>query len=266
MVVIVMACFVTKEAMPALQEFGVTRFFTDRAWRPASGVEQRGLLMVPMLVGSLLVMAGAVLIAGPLGILSALYSHFYAPVWLRRVYRRMIELLGGIPSVVFGFWGLVVLVPVINRIEPPGQSLLAGILVLSLMVLPTVALTAESALRTVPRDYFDAAAATGLGRAATVLHIALPAARGGILSGVMLAAARAIGETMAVVMVCGNIVQVPESLFSPIRTVTANIALEMGYAQADHRSALFVTGLALLILVGMLLLFADLLRDGRELS
>lgn len=258
----VIAAFVATEAFPAIKELGIVRFFMDEAWRPTSS-DASGFLISPMLVGSLLVTAGAVLVAVPLGILSALFSQYYAPAWLAAAYRRIIELLGGIPSVVFGFWGLVVLVPVINWFEPPGQSLLAGILVLSLMVLPTVALTAESALRGIPRQYLDAAVATGLGRGARIVHVALPAARKGILAGVVLAASRAIGETMAVVMVCGNVVQIPDSLFTPVRTVTANIALEMGYAQATHRSALFVTGLALLILVAAMLLLVDVIRCRR---
>jgi phosphate transport system permease protein len=206
---------------------------------------------------------GAVVIAGPVGVCSALFSQFYAPVWLRSCFRRIVALLNGIPSVVFGFWGLVVLVPLINQIQTPGQSLIAGILVLSLMVLPTIVLTADAALQSVPPRYLDAAAATGLGRSAVILNIALPSARDGILAGLVLAAARAIGETMAVVMVCGNIVQVPDSIFSPVRTITANIALEMGYAQAEHRSAMFVTGLALLMLVALLLLLTGSIRFRR---
>ena len=244
-----------REAWPALTALGISRFFTDSAWRPTAGSDA-SYGAGAMLAGSLLVTVGAVVVAGVPGILSALFIQFYAPRSVAVIYRRIIELLAGIPSVVFGFWGLVVLVPVINRLSPPGQSLLAGVLVLSLMILPTIAVTAESSLRSVPRSYGIAATALGMGRWATIWHITLPVARRGIAAGFLLAAARAVGETMAVVMVCGNIIQVPDSPFAPVRTVTANIAMEMGDAQAEHRSALFVTGLMLMLLVAALLIAA----------
>lgn len=251
-IVTLIVVFVMREASSAVSEIGIRRFFTDAAWRPASETEPL-FGIVPMLAGSLLVTFGAVIVSGVPGILSALFICFYSPPWLASIYRRTIELLAGIPSVVFGFWGLVVLVPVINRWHPPGQSLLAGILILSLMILPTVALTSEAAMRSVPHSYSLAASALGLGRWALIWNITLPAARRGIVAGFLLSAARAIGETMAVVMVCGNIVQIPSSVFDPIRTVTANIAMEMGDAQAEHRSALFLTGAVLMIVVACFL-------------
>ena len=161
----------------------------------------------------------------------------------------MLELLAGIPSVVYGLWGLVVLVPIIQGWQPPGASVLAGILVLALMIVPTVALFADAALRQVPMHLISAAAALGMRRWTITTKVMLPAARHGIGAGVMLAFGRALGETLAMVMVCGNIVQVPASLFDPVRTLTANIALEMAYAQGAQRSALFASGLALLALV-----------------
>ena len=254
-IVVVILAFVMREAWPALTALGISRFFTDSAWRPTAGSDA-SYGAGAMLAGSLLVTVGAVVVAGVPGILSALFIQFYAPRSVAVIYRRIIELLAGIPSVVFGFWGLVVLVPVINRLSPPGQSLLAGVLVLSLMILPTIAVTAESSLRSVPRSYGIAATALGMGRWATIWHITLPVARRGIAVGFLLAAARAVGETMAVVMVCGNIIQVPDSPFAPVRTVTANIAMEMGDAQAEHRSALFVTALMLMLLVAALLIAA----------
>lgn len=247
-IVVLILLFVVWEALPALSDMGVGRFLKDPVWRPTAGPDA-AFGVGAMLAASLLVTAGAVAVAGVPGILSALFIRFYAPRSVAAVYQRIIELLAGIPSVVFGFWGLVVLVPLINRVAPPGQSLLAGVLVLSLMILPTIVVTADAALRSVPRSYTDAAAALGMGRWAMIWNIALPVARRGIASGILLAAARAIGETMAVVMVCGNIIQIPDSPFSPVRTVTANIAMEMGEAQAEHRSALFVTGLMLMLLV-----------------
>lgn len=256
--VLFIVAFVAWEAVPALRAVGLTRFLTDRAWYPVAGTDPQFGVM-PMLVGSLLVTAGAILIAVPLGLLASLFERYYAPTWAAISFRRIVELLNGVPSVVIGYWGLVVLVPLINRWHPPGQSLLAGMLVLSLMILPTIALTSQAALRAVPQEYFRSAAALGMGRFATIRHLALPAARRGIVAGVVLAAARAVGETMAVLMVCGNVVQLPDSVFDPMRTVTANIALEMGYAGAAHRSALFVTGLLLMLLIAVAIVVVQLL-------
>ncbi|MBI3180951.1 MAG: phosphate ABC transporter permease subunit PstC [Myxococcales bacterium] len=246
-IVLLVVAFVSGESAPALAEVGPVRFFSDPSWHPASGFFN----MVPMLAGTVLVSAGALLLAAPLGVLSAIFLQFYAPPALRSYWRNLIGLLAGIPSVVYGFWGLVSLVPLINRLHPPGQSLLAGILVLALMVLPTIALLSDAALESVPAHYLRSAAALGLSRWGTVSGVVLPAARGGILTGVALAAARAVGETMAVLMVCGNVVRMPEGLFDPVRTLTANIALEMAYAGSAHRSALFVSGLALLAIVAL---------------
>jgi phosphate transport system permease protein len=216
-----------------------------------------------MLVGTLLATAGAVAVATPLGICSALFCHFYAPPPLAWAYRRLVELLAGVPSVVYGFWGLVVLVPLIARWQPPGASLLAGSAILAIMVLPTMALVADAALANVPRAYLHGAAALGLSRWGTIRRVVLPAARGGLLTGVILETGRAIGETMAVLMVCGNVVQMPRSLFDPVRTLTANIALELAYALGDHRSALFVSGLLLMAMVGLLVAAAELVSKER---
>lgn len=254
--ILLILTFLVTEAWPALAQVGVGRFLGDPGWLPSAGPEG-AFNLAPMLAGTAAVTAGALLLAAPAGVLSAIFCRFYAPAAVARVYRRLIEVLAGVPSVVYGFWGLVVLVPWIYRLRPPGQSLLAGVLVLALMVLPTVALLAESALRSLPRAYLDGAAALGLGRWTTVRRIALPAAVPGIGAGCVLAAARALGETMAVLMVCGNVVQVPGSFFDPVRTLTANIALEMAYATRFHRSALFVGGLALMSLVGVLILAVE---------
>lgn len=261
--VFLIAGFLVIESWPALDRVGLARFFTDPSWHPAAGADDGTFLLVPMLWGTLWATAGAVAVATPLGLLSAVFCRFYAPAAVARPYRRMIELLAGIPSVVYGFWGLTVLVPLIRRLEPPGPSLLAGIVVLATMILPTVALTADAALAAVPRAHLQAAVALGLSRSTTLVGVALPAARSGILTGVLLQTARALGETMAVLMVCGNIVRTPASVFQPVRTLTANIALEMAYALGDHRSALFVAGLLLLALVVALVLAAEWVGHGR---
>lgn len=244
LIVVLVVGFLAVESAPALVDIG-PRFFSDPSWYPTE--DSWGL--APMLWGSLAATFGAVLVAMPLAVLSAVFCRYYAPPAVAGVFRRMIELLAGIPSVVFGFWGLVVLVPLIAKIAPPGPSLLAAMLVLAIMILPTVALVAESSLSQVPTSQLNGAYALGLSRTAVVWQVAVPHARAGILTGLMLGAARAIGETMAVLMVCGGVVNTPDSLFAPIRTLTAGIAMEMAYAMDGHRSALFVSGLVLVLAV-----------------
>jgi phosphate transport system permease protein len=258
-IVLLIVVFLIVEAFPALHHVGLFRFFTDPSWHPAEGFYN----LTPMLWGTLFAMTGSVLIATPLGILSAVFCHYYAPPAIARLYRRLIELLAGIPSVVYGFWGLVVLVPLIAEIQPPGPSLLAGILILTIMILPTIALMADASLANVPQQYIRGAAALGLPRWATIRGVVFPAAKSGLFTGVILEIGRAIGETMAILMVCGNVVQIPSSIFDPIRTLTANIALEMAYALGDHRAALFVSGLVLMAMIVALALAAEWISRGR---
>ena len=258
-IVLFIVGFVVWESLPALRRIGVLRFATDSSWYPTEG--QYNLL--PMIMGTVLVTLGVVIIATPLGILSAIFCTHYAPPLIATPYRRLIELLAGIPSVVYGFWGLVVLVPLIARIQPPGASLLAGIIILGLMILPTITLMAAAAIVSVPGEYHQGAAALGFDRWATLRRVILPAARSGIFTGVFLGIARAIGETMAVLMVCGNVVRTPTGLFEPMRALTANIALEMAYAMDNHRAALFVSGLVLIIMVVMLVSAAEITSRGR---
>ncbi len=258
-IVLLIVTFLAMEAFPVLRHVGITRFFTDPSWHPAEGLYN----LTPMLWGTLFATVGSVLIATPLGILSAVFCHYYAPPAIARPYRRLIELLAGIPSVVYGFWGLVVLVPLIGAIRPPGPSLLAGIVILTIMILPTIALMANASLTNVPQQYVRGAAALGLSRWATIRGVVFPAAKSGLFTGVILGTGRAIGETMAILMVCGNVVQTPDSLFSPIRTLTANIALEMAYALGDHRAALFVSGLVLMAMIAALVAAADWISHGR---
>jgi phosphate transport system permease protein len=228
----------------------------DQDWFPTENLY----LLTPMVWATLLVSLGSIICAAPLGILSAVFCHYYAPQWLASWYRRLIELLAGIPSVVYGLWGLVVLVPLIGRLHPPGPSLLAGILVLSFMILPTVMLMAHASFSHIPASYIQSATALGLGRWSMIRSVILPSAKAGLFTGILLGIARALGETMAILMVSGNVVQTPSNLFDPVRTLTANIALEMAYALDDHRSALFVTGLFLMGIVVMFVLLAENLR------
>jgi len=256
-VVVVIVAFLLIESAPAFAHVGVTRFFTDRGWQPAARVGEGQFNLLPAIVGTSLAAAGAVVLATPLGILAAVYGRFLAPRFVAGLFRRMMELLAGIPSVVYGLWGLVVLVPMIARIRPPGASLLAGILILALMILPTIGLLVDAALVAVPVGHLQAAAALGLSRWRTVCCVVLPSIRGRLSTAVLLATGRALGETMAVLMVCGNVVRFPSSPFDPVRTLTAGIALEMGYAMGDHRAALFASGLLLMALVAGLVAMAD---------
>ncbi|MGR9116255.1 MAG: phosphate ABC transporter permease subunit PstC [Gammaproteobacteria bacterium] len=254
-VVLMILLFLLKESWPLLQHVELNRFFADASWHPSAGLYN----LLPMLSATVYSTLGALLLATPLGIGSALFSRYYAPHSLALLYRRLIELLAGIPSVIYGFWGLTTLAPLIGQLQPPGVSLLTALLVLALMILPTVALTADAALAGVPAEYLRSAKALGMSQWSMIRGIALPAAASGITGGITLAAGRALGETMAVLMVAGNVVQQPHSLFDSVRTLTANIALEMAYAMGNHRAALFVSGLLLMVMILVLVGLAELL-------
>lgn len=247
-VLLLIILFLAKEAAPLLSTTGWTLFFASDGWYP---LENRfGLL--PMLWASIAIMLGAIVLATPVGMAVGIFDVFYAGTASRRVYRLIIGLLAGIPSVIIGLWGLTRLVPVIANLQPPGTSLVAAIIVLAIMILPTVAVTASAALASVPASLMAGAAALGMSRKSQIVSIAIPAARSGIISGILLAMARALGETMAVLMVAGNVVQNPTGLFEPVRALTANIALEMAYATGTHRASLFASGLLLTVLILLL--------------
>jgi phosphate transport system permease protein len=256
----VVVLVVLASAAPALYEIGPWRFVTDPSWHPAHG----GFNLLPMIAGTFLVAGGALLLGTVFGILSAIFCCFYAPPAIAVVYGRTVELLAGVPSVLLGFWGLTVLVPLIAAWRPPGASLTAAVAILALMVLPTISLVAGASLRAVPPSLLVGAQALAFSKWSTIVKVAIPAARRGLVSSVVLGAGRALGETMAVLMVAGNIVQVPDSIFAPVRTLAANIALEIPYAEGLHRSSLFVSGLFLTAIVIVMLCLAEWL--GSETS
>ncbi|WP_460048548.1 phosphate ABC transporter permease subunit PstC [Sessilibacter sp. MAH2] len=238
-------------------------FFSQTGWYPLEGLFG----MTPMIFASLVLTFGSLVIALPVGLACAIFLEFYAKGWVKKSFQSLLNLLAGIPSVVLGLWGLTELVPLIGQIKAPGTSVLAGAVVLSLMILPTLALTSYAALTSVDRSILAGAQALGLTQKTQILAIAVPAARSGIMSGVLLASARALGETMVVLMVAGNVVQMPSSLFAPVRALTANIALEMAYALGDHRASLYVSGLLLTIIVWILAYLASyLFNKGRTVS
>ena len=242
---LLVVAFLVGEAWPVLKEVGIARLIGDDGWYPLDD----GYGLTPMLVATLVVGTGAVVLATPLGVAVAVCRRFLAPAPFAALLGRGLTVFAGLPSVVYGLVGLSVLVPWIAAWQPPGASVLAATLVLAAMVLPTIAISADGALAAVPPEYLHGAAALGMTRARTVFGVLLPAAAHGVAAGVVLAFARALGETLAVVMVAGNVVQLPRGLFDPVRTLTANIALEMAYATGTHRSALFASGLALMVLV-----------------
>ena len=242
--------FLIREGLPAFLDIPLRQLFSRR-WYPIE--EIFGLL--PLLFGSLLVTTGAVLIAVPLGITSAIYLGEIAPPWQREILKPIIEMLAGIPSIVLGFLGWVVLAPLIQQLgAPTGLTAFSGSLILAYMSLPTIISISEDALYAVPKEYRDGALAIGATRWQTIWRVVLPAARSGVVIAIMLGVGRAIGETMAVMMVTGNAANLPEFgrslLFQPVRTMTATIAAEMGeVAQGSlHYSTLFAIGIVLFII------------------
>jgi len=255
--------FVVVAAWPALTgDPGLHRFVVDDPWLPSAG--RYGL--APLVIGSLAVSVAALLWALPCALALVAWLRTWCPRPLRATGRRVLELLAGMPSVVYGLWGLTAIVPLIGRLAPDGvgQSLLAGALVLGLMILPTIALAADAALAGVGEGRWRAAAACGLSRWTALRRIAWPHARGAIATGTVLAFARALGETMVVLMVCGNVVAYPTGPLDQLRTLTANIALEMADARAGHLAALFVGALALTLLVAAVVVAARLLAPRRS--
>jgi len=246
-IVVLILAFLVRESASALVDVGPLRLLTDPGWHPSS--EPGEFSLAPMLIATLVTTLGATSVAVVVGVLAAVFCRFYAPPALARPFRALVQVMAGIPSVVYGFWGLETLVPLVRELAPPGPSLLSGILVLAMMIVPTIALLSLATLEAVPPALVYGAAALGLSRWATLRGVVLPETRAGLGVAVVLGAMRAIGETMAVVMVCGNVARVPTSLLDPARTLTANIALELGYATHAHRSALFASGLLLTAIV-----------------
>ncbi len=238
--------FLFAGGIPAMQEIGIFDFIAGTRWKPAS--DEFGIL--PMILGSVYVTLGAMVVGVPLGILAAVFMARFCPARLHRVLKPFVELLAGIPSVVYGFLGLMVLVPAVRFLfGGSGTSLLAASLVLGIMILPTIIGVAESALRSVPEHYYEGALALGATHERAVFSVVLPAAKSGVIAAIILGIGRAVGETMAVIMVAGNQAIIPHSIVRGARTLTANIVLEMGYATDLHRDALIATGVVLFVFV-----------------
>ena len=239
------AIFTLKESIPAFQNVGFLHFVFGTEWRPTLG--QFG--MLPMIVGSLAVTAGAMVLAIPLGVGCAILLAEVAPHRVRQLLRPAVEVLVGIPSVVYGLVGMLLIVPVVREIGGTGYSVAAGALVLTAMVLPTIISISEDSIRAVPRRYKEGALALGATHWQTIWHVMIPAARSGIGAGIILGIGRAIGEAMAMIMVTGNAVLIPTSPLDPTRTMAGGIAVEINYASGIHQSALFGVGVVLFVVI-----------------
>lgn len=253
--------FLLVNGVPAMTKIGLPEFLFGMTWRPANDLFG----IFPMIVGSLYVTAGAIVVGVPGGLLTAVYLSRFARGRVGSFLRSGVELLAGIPSVVYGFFGLVVIVPFVRLLGPgTGLSVLAASLILGIMILPTIITVAQSALDAVPARYYEGALALGVDHEHAVFKVVAPAAASGIMAAIVLGLGRAIGETMAVVMVAGNMPIIPDSLLSGVRTMTANIVLEMGYAADLHREALIATGVVLFVFVLLTTMLLSVIRKRGE--
>lgn len=244
--VAVICLFLFANGIPAIGKIGVFDFLMGEKWKPGNNIY--GIL--PMILGSIYVTAGAILVGVPIGILTAVFLSRFCPKGLYKIIKPAINLLAGIPSVVYGFFGMVVIVPVMSFLfGGSGKSMATASVLLGIMILPTIIGVSESAINAVPDSYYEGALALGASHERSVFFVTLPAARSGILAGVILGIGRAIGETMAVIMVAGNQARMPKGIFEGVRTMTANIVLEMGYATDLHREALIATAVVLFVFI-----------------
>lgn len=252
--------FIFRTGLPVLQDYGVVPFVTGTTWSPING--DYGIL--PLIAGTLAVTLGSLVIGVPTGVACAIALAELMPKKLGSMFKSAIELLAGIPSVVYGFFGLVVIVPAVRIFVLPifkffdpeasatGFSILAGSIILAIMILPTIVSLSENAIAAVPREYKEASLALGANKVETIARVLVPAARSGILSSIILGMGRAIGETMAVLMITGNMAKIPTGILDPVATLTGTIALEMSYASPSHQQALFAVGIVLFLIIMLL--------------
>ena len=264
--------FLFANGIPAIREIGFVKFITGDIWRP--GNKLFGIF--PMIIGSIYVTAGAIIFGVPIGILTSVFMAMYCPKKIYKPLKAATELLAGIPSVVYGFFGLVVIVPMIRDFgkwmkmmglvekSGDGKGVLTTSIILGMMILPTIIGTTESAMRAVPEQYYEGALALGATHERSIFTVIIPAAKSGVIAGIVLGIGRAIGETMAVIMVAGNQPRMPEGIFRGVRTLTANIVIEMGYASGLHREALIATGVVLFVFILLLNFCVALLKRGKN--
>ena len=259
--VLLICFFLFQNGIPAIQEIGASNFLLGTKWKP--GNDLYGIF--PMIIGSIYVTAGALVIGVPVGLLCAIFLSHFCPQKLYKILKPAIDLMAGIPSIVYGFFGMVVIVPIMQKLfGGSGKSILTASVLLGIMVLPTIINVSETAIRAVPNSYYEGALALGATHERSVFFAVLPAAKSGILAGIILGVGRVIGETMAVNMVAGNQPIMPDSILSGVRTLTANIVIEMGYATDLHRQALIATAVVLFVFILIINLSFSALKRRKE--
>lgn len=254
--VISICIFIFKNGIPAINEIGLKDFLLGKTWKP----KQNLFGIFPMIISSIYVTAGAIIIGGPIGILTAIFLSCYCPKRLYKIIKPMINLLASVPSIIYGFFFLMTVVPIMQRITgTSGKGMLTASILLGLMILPTIINTSEASINAVPCQYFEGALALGATKEQSIFKTVLPAASSGVLSGIILGIGRAIGETMAVIMIIGNQAVMPQSILSGVRTLTGNIVIEMSYASGLHRGALIGTAVVLFVFILMINLCFNIL-------
>ena len=255
--VIVICYFLAGQGLPAMVEIGVSDFLTGTLWKPLEGYFG----IFPMIVGSIYVTAGAIILGVPVGLLCAIFMAKFCPRRLYSVMKPAVDLLAGIPSIVYGFFALMVIVPVVQELTgTSGKGILTASIMLAIMILPTIVSVSEASIRAVPESYYEGSLALGATHERSVFFATVPAAKSGIMAGVILGVGRAIGETMAVSMVAGNQPILPDSILSGVRTMTANVIIEMGYAEGLHREALIATAVVLFVFILIINISFSLLK------
>lgn len=259
LIIFLITIFIFARGLPLISKIGISNFLFETQWNPGRGIFG----IASMFIGSIMVTLGAMLWAVPLGLSTAVFMAEIAPPRFGTALGSLVNLLAGIPSVVYGFIGLIVVVPFIrDYLGGNGLSLLAGAIILGIMILPTIINISRDSILAVPHEYKEGSLALGATHYQTISKVIVPAARSGIITAIVLGMGRAIGETMAVVMVTGNSAIIPGSALEPVRTLTSNIVLEMGYASGDHQTALFATGMVLFVFIVVLNLIINLMAKG----
>lgn len=259
--VILICYFMLSSGIPAIKEIGLGNFIFGKEWKPSSNIYG----IFNMIIGSIYVSGLSMLIGVPLGIFTAVYLAFYCPKKIYSIMKNAVDLMAGVPSIVYGFFGLVAIVPIIQKIfDTNGKGILTASLILALMILPTIVGVCESSLKAVDTSYYEGALALGATKETAIFKCTVKGAKSGILAGVVLAIGRAIGETMAVVMIVGNQPILPENVLSGVRTLTTNIIMEMGYATDLHRDALMATAAVLFVFILIINVSFSLLKRGKK--
>lgn len=258
--VVLICYFLFSNGIGAIIDIGFTNFIFGKEWRPGNDIYG----IFPMIIGTFYITGGALVIGIPLGLLMAVFLSRYCPKKIYGFVNSLVELLAGIPSIIYGFFGMVVLVPFVkNNFAGNGNSIFTAAILLGIMILPTIISVSKAALMAVPESYYEGAVALGATKEISIFKVMIPAAKSGITAAIALGIGRAMGETMAVMMIAGNQPRIPGSVFEGVRTLTTNIVLEMGYATDLHKEALIATGVVLFVLILIINLFVSFFKRKR---